>query len=284
MNVQAVQFLTILCFVEVFVWECFDPWTSVRCFKDFQCLRNFKIMASNMDFNVPVDNGFAALESCTEDSEVGYGGYDGSDEKDFELVTYKRKRRDTGGTQRYVRHFESASVENKLSIIFEDLQVLKTGQREINRGMSNLKNIMPKIDQVINVTNNNVNLLKLLSYKSIDIEARSRRNNLIFRGIEEEYDENCFEVLRRFISDRLDLDANKMFLVRAHRLGVRRRGIRPFEKQKRPLIVAFRDYVDIVQILDNTRRLKDTPFSVDRDYPIVQDVKYTRHESVSGPF
>ena len=30
-----------------------------------------------------------------------------------------------------------------------------------------------------------VDQLKLLQYKSIDIEARSRRNNLLFRGIPE---------------------------------------------------------------------------------------------------
>ncbi|KAH3836713.1 hypothetical protein DPMN_110086 [Dreissena polymorpha] len=33
--------------------------------------------------------------------------------------------------------------------------------------------------------------LKLLEYKSIDMEARSRRNNLIFSGISEHRDENC---------------------------------------------------------------------------------------------
>lgn len=159
----------------------------------------------------------------------------------------------------------------KLCLIFEDLQVLKVGQRTINKGMSDINSSMAtacqKVDEVINVTNSNVSLLKLLSYKTIDIEARSRRNNLIIRGVPEERDENCFQTVRRFICDHLGLDANRMFLVRAHRLGARKRDTRPFEPQKRPLIVAFRDFTDTVEILDNTKRLKGTYFSVDRDYP-----------------
>ena len=228
-------------------------------------------MACAMEYNVSTENGFLALGSSGDDSEVGYGGYDGCDEGDFELVRRKRKRRDTGGAQAYVKHFDNASIENKLSLIFEDLQILKFGQRDINRGMSNFKSSMAatckKVDEVISVANSSVGILKLLSYKSIDIEARSRRNNLIIRGVEEVFDENCFHTVRRFICERLDLDANEMFLVRAHRLGARRRGIRPFETQKRPLIVAFRDYTDIVDILANTKHLKGTQFSVDRDYP-----------------
>ena len=52
-----------------------------------------------------------------------------------------------------------------------------------------------KVDEVISVANSKVSLLKLLSYKSIDIEARSRRCNLIIRGIEEEPGENCFHIV-----------------------------------------------------------------------------------------
>ena len=91
----------------------------------------------------------------------------------------KRKRRDTNGAQSYVKAFDSASPDNKLTMIFEDLQILKTGQKNINSGMSTINTTIAttckKVDDVINVTNANVDLLKLLSYKSIDIEARSRR-------------------------------------------------------------------------------------------------------------
>ena len=57
---------------------------------------------------------------------LGYGGYETSDEGEFELVKGKRKRRDTNGAQSYVKTFDNASTDNKLAMIFEDLQVLKT--------------------------------------------------------------------------------------------------------------------------------------------------------------
>lgn len=257
-----------------FVWVLgqfsivFECWTTLKCHGFLDSRISCEEMARYMEYSLPIENDFGALQSSSDESEVGY---EGSDEGPFELVKRKRKRRDTGGAQSYVKHFDSASLDTKLCLIFEDLQVLKVGQRTINKGMSDINSSMAtacqKVDEVINVTNSNVSLLKLLSYKTIDIEARSRRNNLIIRGVPEERDENCFQTVRRFICDHLGLDANRMFLVRAHRLGARKRDTRPFEPQKRPLIVAFRDFTDTVEILDNTKRLKGTYFSVDRDYP-----------------
>ena len=269
MVLQSVQMLTFCVLILGLICDTYVCRVSQKCRCYSWYKRNNEIMASFMEYNVQVDNGFRALEA--ECSEVGYGGNDSSDEGEFEVVRRKRKRRDTNGAQSYVKTFDSASPDNKLTMIFEDLQILKTGQKNINRGMSTINTTIAttckKVDDVINVTNANVDLLKPLSYKSIDIEARSRRCNIIIRGIPEERDENCFQVARKFICDNIGLDADRMFLVRAHRLGARRRGLRQFDPQKRPLIVAFRDYTDTVEILENTKRLKGSPYSVDRDQP-----------------
>ena len=108
-------------------------------------------------------------------------------------------------------------------------------------------------------------MLKTLAYiKSIDIEAGSRRNNLIFWGLLENRDEKCFALIRQFIKNELDLDANKMYLARAHRLGPVKVG---FGLRKRPLIVNFRDYCDTEAIMRNAHLLRRTPFSVDYDFP-----------------
>jgi len=47
-----------------------------------------------------------------------------------------------------------------------------------------------KLNRVINVTKSD--LLKAMTYISIDLEAWSRRNNLIFREYMEIAGENCF--------------------------------------------------------------------------------------------
>lgn len=121
-----------------------------------------------------------------------------------------------------------------------------------------------KIGQVIEVTNKNTSVLKTLAYKSIDLEARSRRNNLIFWGLYENYGENCFAVIRDFIINHLDLDANKMYLSRAHRLGPRKIGR---QNPNRPIIVNFRDFCDTVAIMGKAHMLKNTPFSICYDQP-----------------
>ena len=48
--------------------------------------------------------------------------------------------------------------------------------------------------------------VKLLQYKSIDSEARSRHSNLVFRGLTEEVGEDSMAVLQPFLLDKLDLD------------------------------------------------------------------------------
>ena len=56
-------------------------------------------------------------------------------------------------------------MENKLFLIFKDLQVLNSGQREINQGMLTFRKSVDatreKVDEVISVTNSNVSFLKL---------------------------------------------------------------------------------------------------------------------------
>ena len=88
-----------------------------------------------------------------------------------------------------------------------------------------------------------IDRLKLLEYRSIDLEARSRRKNILFKGIPENRRENCFEVVRNVIQDNLNIDRD-MYLERAHRLG-------RFDNNKtQPIIVAFRDFCDVEDILN----------------------------------
>ena len=61
----------------------------------------------------------------------------------------------------------------------------------------------------------------------------------------------------------LELDPGVMYLERAHRLGRRRED----RSTPRPVIVAFRDYYDTELILQEANKLRNTGFSIHRDYP-----------------
>ena len=188
----------------------------------------------------------------------------------FQMVN-KRKRFNTGHSEENTCEtrnlFIQSSTEEKLNIMFEEILCIRGTQEETNNGMLNFQNgvrfMTEKMVQIVDVSNRNTSTLKTLAYKSIDIEARSRRNNLLFWGFVENYNENCFGIIRDFITQRLDLNADTMYLARAHRLGPRRRD----QNQRRPIIVNFRDFCDVQTVMTRAYMLKNTPFSIDYDFP-----------------
>lgn len=213
-------------------------------------------MWTDSDFSVPTENRFLSL--CNE--EMARGG--------FQMAS-KRKRTNTGQGESDNRAiFMLSSSDDKLNIIFDELQCVRKAQEKMNNGMLSFQNSFRTmgegLTQVIHATNKHTDMLKTLAYKSIDLEARSRRNNLIFWGLCENYQENCFALIREFIKNQFDLDSDKMYLARAHRLGARKNNNR---NQRRPIVVNFRDYCDTEAIMSRAYMLKDTPFSVDYDLP-----------------
>lgn len=184
---------------------------------------------------------------------------------DFQTV--KRKGNNTDDSYN-CSAFVSCTTDGKLNLIFDELRCIRENQEQANKGLRSFQNgfrlMSDKIGEVIDVTNRNTSVLKTLAYKSIDIEARSRRNNLIFWGLSENFNENCFAIIRDFIIHHLDLDANNMYLSRAHRLGPRKIG---HQNPKRPIIVNFRDFCDTEMVMGRAHMLKSTPFSICYDLP-----------------
>lgn len=187
---------------------------------------------------------------------------------EFQTVERKRKRNNTDQTEQRVSEFMNCTSESKLNLIFDELLTIKDGQEHMSRAMlsfqKNYQIVNEKLCEIIEVTNKNTNVMKTLAYKSIDLEARSRRNNLVFWGLLENPYENCFELIREFIGNHFDIDAGRMYIARAHRLGPRRIGQR---NPKRPIIANFRDFCDTELIISKAHLLKNTPFSVSYDLP-----------------
>lgn len=212
--------------------------------------------------------------SCSTDDELFM---DETEEfsNGFVPVSYgrgKRQRVSSGGRSnsdisKELSNFENMSTDDKLNALFKKLTTTEV-----------------KIDSIYcsnfpeTVIQSNLKRIKLLEYKSIDIEARSRRRNLIFRGIDgDEPNENCFEKVRDIIFNKLCIE-DDMYLERAHRLGPRNIGHR---NRPRPVIVAFRDYYDTELILEKAFRLKGSNNAVSRDYP--QEISSAR-KSLWGQF
>ena len=78
--------------------------------------------------------------------------------------------------------------------------------------------------------------IKMLEYKSIDLEARSRRNILLFRGLMEARNEDCRALVCQFICDQFDIIVDELKVSRAHRIG------RYNRNRPRPIIAVFQQY------------------------------------------
>ena len=75
----------------------------------------------------------------------------------------------------------------------------------------------------------------ILEEKSNDLESRSMRENLLFHGFDESNGEECEQVIKDFIANKLEIDTI-ITLDRTHRLG------RPKTTGPRPIVAKFNEY------------------------------------------
>lgn len=214
-------------------------------------------------------------------------GYD-SDGEGGEWLSQdgKRRRRSTGGTFNYTGDYVEA-INKPPDVTTHKFKAMSTDETLVTlfELMNNVSSINARVTSTErNIENVNKHLssherrLLLLEYKSIDLEVRNRRNNLIFRGIDETNfaaDEDCASLVKDFLYDHVDPQIVPV-IQRAHRLGNpsnlqninRRRRSRGQPPTTRPIIACFRDSADVEAILNNANKLKDKPkFGINKDYP-----------------
>ena len=177
----------------------------------------------------------------------------------------KRKRISTGGCTGDSKcdsgeSHECLTSNEKLSLILSKL----------TENEDRLKSFEEKLDIAldqsrVNEFEKNVHdqdrRIAVLEYKSLDLEARSRRKNLIFRVFVEDRIVCCCDIILDFLRTKLEI-ADELAIDRAHRLGKYKPGL------TRPIIVEVRDYPATEQILSSARELAGMRFGVSRDYPL----------------
>lgn len=200
---------------------------------------------------------------CT--SNTGIDSMDGDQEDCDELYTavqgkQKKRRRQNTGNMNNAGLGDTNFASEQLSKIYSKLSSIEIKVNDMDKKVCDAAEISTRLNVVENDIRDQEQRLKLLEYKSIDMEARERRKNLIFRGLREVDTENCFNMIRDFLYYQLEID-DDMYLERAHRLGRKAYG------KDRPVIVAFRDFIDTDNIMQNAYKLKNTSYGINRDYP-----------------
>ena len=89
-------------------------------------------------------------------------------------------------------------------------------------------------------------------------EQYSRRNCLLFHGIEENDKENTDDLVVQFMNEKMDLDVNHNDIDRTHRIGRRDKNT----KKVRPIIIKFSRYNVRSQVFGNKKKLKGSGKSV----------------------
>ena len=101
------------------------------------------------------------------------------------------------------------------------------------------------------------------------LEDHSRRNNIIFYGINEiktgtETWEHSEALVRKFLKENLKLESDSIGISRAHRLKVKK-GEKDDDKP-RPIIAKFESFKSRQMVLKASKLLRDTEFSLSEDF------------------
>ena len=99
--------------------------------------------------------------------------------------------------------------------------------------------------------------------KLIDLEDRSRWNNLRFEGIKEHENESwedCENKIYDLLENKLEMDIENFLIERAHWTGKKNKN------RLRPIVAQFSFYKDKMNILKNCKKLKNTRFSIFEDF------------------
>ena len=167
------------------------------------------------------------------------------------------------------------SDSDKLNYLIEKMCVFENMATQLQQANVNLRNANNDIDELIIQLCKMSQQSNMQQMRIIDLEVRSRRNNLIFFNISEPENEtnfDCENVLLNFLHNRLELghsDIDKIVFQQVHRLGKRCRGQLPKgdDPKPRPIIAGFRDYKLREEVLFRAKNLKETNFSMQQDFP-----------------
>ena len=208
----------------------------------------------------------------------------------------KRKKLSSGGSSDVANmnelKEEVKNIKEFLKKIDGKLECLAELKEEISSVAKNVEKIWQKVETIekrCDRMEEKVNrleesdkkcqdMLRKLEERSIDLEARSRRNNLMFYGVREGEKEDCEVVIKRILSDSCQI--RDVVIERAHRTGKGSPG------NPRPIIVKFLDFNAKMRVQKAKRRLPqqvrvgdDLPWAVrEAQRKLVPECKAAREE------
>ena len=211
----------------------------------FSCLRG-KDCGTDHDEN----------SSSTDSNSLISGKSDKSQDR-FREVRHKKKRKLSSSSADTSRHDDEEVIDyqilppkEKLNIILSKVSLNEGRFKRLEHIMDNIGKHKHKIANIESAVRSQEDRIWLLEYKSIDLEAKSRRNNLLFYGLSESRNEVCKNVIGMFVYDKFQITIRETDISRAHRVGQYN------PRRDRPIMVSFQSYITAEDIIKQGYMLK----------------------------
>ena len=169
-------------------------------------------------------------------------------------------------------------MNNRISVVSDEIKSLKATQEEVavvkETANSALENSVANADEIdhlkkeLSLAKDHIKVLESacenIHSESVQLDAYSRRDNLLFDKIPEQANEVCADIITKFCCDSLKMDQDEvrnMKIVRCHRLG------RPKPGQSRSIICRFHYFGDRQEVWNHRSNLKGTNYRIREDFP-----------------
>ena len=162
-------------------------------------------------------------------------------------------------------------LDNLSKDINDMKESLEFSQNEYDDKFKNVGDKIQNLEEKINLMEKELRVIQTTkpswvietNAKLIDLEDRSRWNNLRFEGIKEHENESwedCENKIYDLLENKLEMDIENVVIERAHRTGKKNKN------RSRPIVAQFSFYKDKMNILKNCKKLKNTRFSIYEDF------------------
>lgn len=133
--------------------------------------------------------------------------------------------------------YSTMDMDDKINLILSKVTLNENRFRSMEKMFDRVYTHGKKLSEMGSVIVSHEDRMRLLEYKSIELEARSRRNNVLFYGLRESrQSQDCKRMLCEFLNVEMGITVSESDMSRAHRLG------RYNQSKTRPIIAAFQDF------------------------------------------
>ena len=160
------------------------------------------------------------------------------------------------------------SKDNEIATLNQQVGSLNAEVTNLKKGFNFMSNETSDLRKVVeNTEKENKENITQLKDKTVDLEDRGRRNNLVVFGIAEppkNSTENCEEIITGLIKQHGIADFSGDYVFdRVHRLGPRRSNN---QGRPRPIICRFNSFKDKEHVLRHSFKLKGTNYGIAEDF------------------